>query len=310
MKQRAEASSTSELLACDVEAAMKEIDRGHELMTQLRALLIPLLPAGGLTELAGDLFEEILKSSTMALSRLRDCSCGLSASSDSDDDRRNKLVVDGKRKSTEERERPDGRRRRKQLDSWSIVTSVPHYDGHQWRKYGQKTINNAKYPRSYYRCTNSKDQGCRATKTVQQEDRDSDPPKFLVTYSMQHTCKNVDINSPFIVDSAPRNTPILGSESEYSLCYQPSPSSIVTENQSQGYSPLIADKLPTDELLSGLLAPATPIGTPGLVDEISNIFSPLYTDWDMMMDAVDLTEVKISEKEISFESPWWLREVS
>ncbi|KAG1338159.1 putative WRKY transcription factor 70 [Cocos nucifera] len=290
-------SSTSELLACDHEAAIKEIDRGHELMTQLRAILIPLLPAGGgLTELAGYLVEEILKSSTMALSRLRDGSCGLSASSDSDDDRRNK-VFDGKRKSTDERERPDGRRRRKQLDSWPIVTSVPHYDGHQWRKYGQKTINNAKYPRSYYRCTNSKDQGCQATKVVQQEDSDSDPPKFIVTYSMQHTCKNVDINSPFVVDSAPSSTSLLGSESEYSLCHQPSPSSIVTENQSQGNSLLIADELPTDhELLSGLLAPATPIGTPGLVDEIPNIFSPLYTDWGMMMDGVELTEAKIYEK--------------
>ncbi|XP_008788524.2 WRKY DNA-binding transcription factor 70 [Phoenix dactylifera] len=294
MKQQMEPSSTSELLACDQEAAIREINRGHELMTQLRALLMPLLPAGVWSELAGDLFEEILKCSTAALSGLRNGGCGMSAASDSDDDRRNK-VFDGKRKSTEEREKPDGRKRRRQLNSWSIVTSVPHYDGHQWRKYGQKQINNAKYPRSYYRCTNSKDQGCPATKTVQQEDRDSDPPKFSVTYSMQHTCKDVDINSPFVMDSAPRNTSLLGCES-VSLCYQPSPSFLFTENQSQGNSLLIGGKLPTDELLSGLLEPATPIGTPTSVDEISNIFSPFYADWEMMMDAVDLTEAKTYEK--------------
>lgn len=131
---------------------------------------------------------------------------------------------------------------------------------------------------------------------MQQEDRDSDPPKFSVTYSMQHTCKNVDINLPFVIDSAPRNTSLLGCESEYSLSHQPSPSSLVTENQSQHDSPLIADNLPTYELLSDLLEPVTPIGTPSLVDAMPNIFSPPYADWEMMMDVVDLTEAKIFEK--------------
>lgn len=130
---------------------------------------------------------------------------------------------------------------------------------------------------------------------MQQEDCDSDPPNFSVAYTEQHTCKNVDFNPPFVMESAPRNTSVPGFESEYSLCYQFSPSSLVTENQSQDNSLLIADNFPADELLSGLLSPATPIGTPGFVDAVSNIFSPPYTDWELMMDAVKFTEAKIIE---------------
>lgn len=109
MKQKTETSSTTGLSGCDHEMAIKEINRGHELTTQLRALLIPLLPAGVWSELAGDLFEEILKCSTMAVSGLQNGGSG--AASDSDDDRRNK-VFDQKRKSTDEVARPEGRKRR------------------------------------------------------------------------------------------------------------------------------------------------------------------------------------------------------
>jgi len=36
---------------------------------------------------------------------------------------------------------------RRFADSVSLETPVPHYDGRQWRKYGQKNINKEKHPR-------------------------------------------------------------------------------------------------------------------------------------------------------------------
>ncbi|KAI7751718.1 hypothetical protein M8C21_004356 [Ambrosia artemisiifolia] len=59
-------------------------------------------------------------------------------------------------------------------------------DGHSWRKYGQKTILGAKFPRSYYRCTYRHAQNCMARKQVQRTDED--PTVFDITYRGQHTC--------------------------------------------------------------------------------------------------------------------------
>ncbi|XP_047325315.1 probable WRKY transcription factor 41 [Impatiens glandulifera] len=62
----------------------------------------------------------------------------------------------------------------------------PSEDGYSWRKYGQKDILAAKYPRSYYRCTYRNVQGCCATKQVQRSDED--PSLFEITYKGNHTC--------------------------------------------------------------------------------------------------------------------------
>ncbi|XP_047339098.1 transcription factor WRKY19-like [Impatiens glandulifera] len=59
-------------------------------------------------------------------------------------------------------------------------------DGFNWRKYGQKHILGAKFPRAYYRCTHRHGQGCLATKQVQRSDED---PSILDTsYKGRHTC--------------------------------------------------------------------------------------------------------------------------
>ncbi|KAL6655843.1 hypothetical protein ACP70R_006669 [Stipagrostis hirtigluma subsp. patula] len=63
---------------------------------------------------------------------------------------------------------------------------IPIDDGHSWRKYGQKEILGAKYPRGYYRCTHRHSQGCTATKQVQRAD--ADPTLFDVFYHGEHTC--------------------------------------------------------------------------------------------------------------------------
>ncbi|XP_062194193.1 transcription factor WRKY19-like [Phragmites australis] len=62
----------------------------------------------------------------------------------------------------------------------------PVDDGHSWRKYGQKKILGAKYPRGYYRCTHRHSQGCAAIKQVQRTDED--PTLFDVIYHGTHTC--------------------------------------------------------------------------------------------------------------------------
>ncbi|XP_074592393.1 transcription factor WRKY19-like [Curcuma longa] len=59
-------------------------------------------------------------------------------------------------------------------------------DGFAWRKYGQKKILGAKYPRSYFRCAHRASHGCPAKKQVQRSD--DDPSVYDVTYDDVHTC--------------------------------------------------------------------------------------------------------------------------
>ncbi|KAK4792188.1 hypothetical protein SAY86_022623 [Trapa natans] len=59
-------------------------------------------------------------------------------------------------------------------------------DGYSWRKYGQKDILGAKYPRSYYRCTYRNTKNCPANKQVQRSDHDH--TMFEITYRGKHTC--------------------------------------------------------------------------------------------------------------------------
>ncbi|CAN6482749.1 unnamed protein product [Victoria cruziana] len=73
---------------------------------------------------------------------------------------------------------------------------MPLDDGYSWRKYGQKDILGAKYPRGYYRCTHRHAQGCQATKQVQRSDHN--PSVFDITYCGKHTCNQLpQISSTF-----------------------------------------------------------------------------------------------------------------
>ncbi|XP_010266466.1 PREDICTED: probable WRKY transcription factor 41 [Nelumbo nucifera] len=93
-----------------------------------------------------------------------------------------------------DQDRRDISKKRKTLPRWTEQVRVgpgiglegPLDDGYSWRKYGQKDILGAKYPRGYYRCTHRNLQGCLATKQVQRSDED--PSVFDITYRGKHTC--------------------------------------------------------------------------------------------------------------------------
>ncbi|KAL2543806.1 putative WRKY transcription factor 53 [Forsythia ovata] len=99
-------------------------------------------------------------------------------------------------KNFKNQEHQDTRKKRKQLHTWTEIVRVnsenglegPTDDGYNWRKYGQKDILGAKYPRSYYRCTYRRLQNCWATKQVQRSD--DDPTTFEITYKGMHTCNH------------------------------------------------------------------------------------------------------------------------
>ncbi|KAL6570750.1 hypothetical protein OROGR_000300 [Orobanche gracilis] len=54
-------------------------------------------------------------------------------------------------------------------------------DGYRWRKYGQKSVKNSPFPRSYYRCTTQK---CSVKKRIERSSED--PAVVITTYEGQH----------------------------------------------------------------------------------------------------------------------------
>ncbi|XP_045800973.1 probable WRKY transcription factor 62 [Trifolium pratense] len=127
---------------------------------------------------------------------------------------------------------PKGSNKRKSISpTWEKTTSILIDDGHAWRKYGQKKITNAKYFRSYYRCTHMDDQYCEAIKHVQRTQEN--PPLYRTTYYGHHTCtssfhSNINLESNLSSDdssillSFDKN--ILNKQ-EYSFPQPPSPPS-------------------------------------------------------------------------------------
>ncbi|XP_015897292.3 WRKY DNA-binding transcription factor 70 [Ziziphus jujuba] len=99
------------------------------------------------------------------------------------------------------------RRRTSSLRTWNIDTPTLINDGQTWRKYGQKVILNAKYPRHYFRCTYKYDQGCKATKQIQRIQ--VNPPLYRTTYFGNHTCRNLHQDPELILDcTSPSDTSI------------------------------------------------------------------------------------------------------
>ncbi|KAL8218749.1 hypothetical protein R6Q57_022122 [Mikania cordata] len=74
------------------------------------------------------------------------------------------------------------KRIRQQRFAFLTKSEIDHLeDGYRWRKYGQKAVKNSPFPRSYYRCTNSK---CTVKKRVERSS--TDPTTVITTYEGQH----------------------------------------------------------------------------------------------------------------------------
>uniref|UniRef100_A0A0E0HBB3 WRKY domain-containing protein n=1 Tax=Oryza nivara TaxID=4536 RepID=A0A0E0HBB3_ORYNI len=191
---------------CDHRPAIDEIVREQSLVTQLRAVVLPALETkadDGRAEIVAQLFGSILDCSRKVISALNSRYVGESPPDDDEivDKRRAKRKnSEGKKGDDQVKVKPhEHKRSRRYTNSTSQITAVPHYDGHQWRKYGQKNINNSNHQRSYYRCSYKHEQNCKATKTVQQLDSAGETIMYTVVYYGQHTCKTNMSNAPLHV---------------------------------------------------------------------------------------------------------------
>ncbi|GMN41135.1 hypothetical protein TIFTF001_010351 [Ficus carica] len=203
-----------------------ELVQGRDLAAQLQGLLHKPVGEHGSVSVAGELAGKILNSFTETLSVLTSSSSNTTATNSNNvlqcsngsdvlnlggaaSDQINgpdepashvdlhsqcgdRSSEDAGEISTKKRSALKDRRgcykRRKGSQSWTKVTHKIE-DGQAWRKYGQKEILNAKYPRAYFRCTRKHDQGCRALKQVQQIQ--DNPKLYQATYIGHHTCKNI-----------------------------------------------------------------------------------------------------------------------
>ncbi|XP_020584387.1 probable WRKY transcription factor 70 [Phalaenopsis equestris] len=170
------------------DSAMKELAQGRDSLVKLASLLQIGSSENNrpenATATAGILIEEAISAIYRAMSAVESAGEKMEVNLAVDSSSATSKDVGGKRKT--QTSRKAGYRRRSSPYLWRRITSNKIDDGHTWRKYGQKDIFSAKYPRSYFRCTHKFDQGCKASKQVQRsEDDDS---LFVITYFGDHTC--------------------------------------------------------------------------------------------------------------------------
>ncbi|KAL8035434.1 hypothetical protein ABFX02_12G096300 [Erythranthe guttata] len=91
-------------------------------------------------------------------------------------------------------------------------------DGYRWRKYGQKAVKNSPFPRSYYRCTNSK---CTVKKRIE---RSSDDPSVVITtYEGQHCHHSTGSYRTTLQDNIPFSRFLLSSSNNPQLLHDSMP---------------------------------------------------------------------------------------
>ncbi|VVA94585.1 unnamed protein product [Arabis nemorensis] len=104
-------------------------------------------------------------------------------SSSSEDPTENSTASAAKTPETPKKEKKKAQKRiRQPRFAFMTKSDVDNLeDGYRWRKYGQKAVKNSPFPRSYYRCTNSR---CTVKKRVERSSED--PSIVITTYEGQH----------------------------------------------------------------------------------------------------------------------------
>ncbi|XP_047342493.1 probable WRKY transcription factor 46 [Impatiens glandulifera] len=168
---------------------LDELKQGKELAKQLLLHLNAPSTSSSHQQKGELLVQDILKTYENALSILLRWSPGPAASLESP-------------RSEESDRDQEGSRKRKNVIRWTKKVRVGAgvegegeggdlNDGYNWRKYGQKDIHKANFPRNYFRCTQRNTQGCLATKQVQISDED--PSLFNISYRGTHTCNTIQV---------------------------------------------------------------------------------------------------------------------
>ncbi|CAO1944616.1 unnamed protein product [Urochloa humidicola] len=165
------------------EAVIRELTRGRQLTARLRDEALRALRGQGQAEATADfILQEVARAFTVCLNIMGSPPARTPPPPEMPPSR-----VTSPSLTPTPTELMAPRRREDSIPREHTVTSSPHYDGYQWRKYGQKRITKTQFPRCYYRCSFHRERNCRATKQVQQCSA-GDPPQYLVLYFHEHTC--------------------------------------------------------------------------------------------------------------------------
>ncbi|KAJ6877645.1 WRKY DNA-binding transcription factor 70-like [Populus alba x Populus x berolinensis] len=261
-----------EKLSSSREMVIKELVQGHEFATQLQIRLQK--PCGnfdGRFSSAGELVGKILRSFSETLSVITSSEsaggeiCQNLASSLGDsacyDDRRSEDSGEStKRPATKDRR---GCYKRKKISqSWTTVCPTIE-DSHAWRKYGQKGILNAKYPRSYFGCIRKYEQGCKAKKQVQR--MEDNPDMYHTTYIGSHTCRNIPEAPQIITDSDPWES--------YNLTSSVGSHSKIPRYEEQDHHPIPGSSCKVEQESKEDQTPST-----DLADNVSSLDSFMWKD--------------------------------
>ncbi|KAK7335279.1 hypothetical protein VNO80_27056 [Phaseolus coccineus] len=144
-----------------------------------------------------------------------------------------------------------GYKRKSIAPTWGKDSCILVEDGYVWRKYGQKMTMNAKYLRSYYRCTHKNDQGCQAMKQVQRIQ--DNPPLYRTNYYGHHTCKS-NMNPEIVLEPlslSASSTLLSFNNSLHSKQENPFPSSLLASNKHE-HMEVIHDEHSAQSQLSSL----------------------------------------------------------